>query len=206
MNEEMQAAPAAAKAKAKTKPVSRTRFVVFVGLCIAIMAVAAWVVIPFGPIPFTLQIFAVAFAILVLPPKQCLAAIGGYLLLGAIGVPVFSGMRGGIGVLAGPTGGYLWGYLLGAAAALAFLHLMNKVAKNSANKSQVKGMVIDVAAALIYVAVAYVCGWAQYMVVAGVSPEASFLATVAPFVLVDVIKVVAAAFCARGVRMAVSLR
>ena len=73
-------------AEVKAKPVSKTRFVVFVGLCIAIMAVSAWVVIPFGPIPFTLQIFAVAFAILVLPPKQCMAAVGGYLLLGAIGV------------------------------------------------------------------------------------------------------------------------
>ena len=67
-------------AEVKAKPASKTRFVVFVGLCIAIMAVSAWVVIPFGPIPFTLQIFAVAFAILVLPPKQCMAAVGGYLL------------------------------------------------------------------------------------------------------------------------------
>ncbi|MEY8561726.1 biotin transporter BioY [Eggerthellaceae bacterium 3-80] len=203
MNEEVQAQD---MAKLKAKPVSKTRFIAFVGLCIAIMAVSAWVVIPFGPIPFTLQIFAVAFAILVLPPKQCMAAVGGYLLLGAIGVPVFSGMRGGIGVLAGPTGGYLWGYLLGAAVALVFLHVMKSAMGDRLEKSHVRGMAVDIIAALLYVAVAYVCGWAQYMAVSGVSPEAAFVATVAPFVLVDVIKVVAAAFCARGVRLAVPQR
>ena len=193
-------------AEVKAKPASKTRFVVFVGLCIAIMAVSAWVVIPFGPIPFTLQIFAVAFAILVLPPKQCMAAVGGYLLLGAIGVPVFSGMRGGIGVLAGPTGGYLWGYLIGAAVALLFLWAAKKLLGDTSKKSHVKGILIDIIAALLYVAVAYVCGWAQYMVVSGVSAEAAFLATVAPFVVVDIVKVVAAAFCTRGVRLAVPER
>lgn len=98
----------------------RTRSVVFVGLTIAIMAVSAWVVVPLGPIPFTLQMFAITFAIVVLSPKEAIAAITGYLLLGAVGVPVFSGMRGGIGVLAGPTGGFLWGYLFGVAAAARF--------------------------------------------------------------------------------------
>lgn len=100
----------------------RTRSVAFVGLTIAIMAVSAWVVVPLGPIPFTLQMFAIAFAIVVLSPKEAIAAITGYLLLGAVGVPVFSGMRGGIGVLAGPTGGFLWGYLFGVAAAVLFLY------------------------------------------------------------------------------------
>ena len=91
---------------------SRSRMVAFTALSIAIIAVSAWVTVPFGPVPFTLQMFAVSFAILVLEPKQAIAAIAGYLVLGAIGVPLFSGMRGGIGVLLGPTGGFLWGYLI----------------------------------------------------------------------------------------------
>ena len=89
--------------KTRSEATQRTRSVVFVGLTIAIMAVSAWVVVPLGPIPFTLQMFAITFAIVVLSPKEAIAAITGYLLLGAVGVPVFSGMRGGIGVLAGPT-------------------------------------------------------------------------------------------------------
>lgn len=106
--------------KTRSEATQRTRSVVFVGLTIAIMAVSAWVVVPLGPIPFTLQMFAITFAIVVLSPKEAIAAITGYLLLGAVGVPVFSGMRGGIGVLAGPTGGFLWGYLFGVAAAALF--------------------------------------------------------------------------------------
>ena len=106
----------------RSMPAQRTRSVAFVGLTIAIIAVSAWVVVPIGPIPFTLQMFAITFAIVVLSPKEAIAAITGYLLLGAVGVPVFSGMRGGIGVLAGPTGGFLWGYLFGVAAAVLFLY------------------------------------------------------------------------------------
>lgn len=195
------------EAKKKVVGGSRTRSIAFVGLSIAIMAVSAWVTIPLGPIPFTLQMFALAFAILVLTPRQCIAAVAGYLALGAIGVPVFSGMRGGIGVLAGPTGGYLWGYLLGAACALLVLMALRarfpKLAERSAG---VKGLVVDVLACLVFVAVAYVCGWSQYMAVAGVGPVASFMTTVAPFVVVDVIKVVAAAVCARAVRAALPQR
>ncbi len=89
--------------RTKTSASARTRSVAFVGLAIAIIAVSAWVTVPLGPIPFTLQMFAVTFAVVVLSPKEAIASIAGYLLLGAVGVPVFSGMRGGIGVLAGPT-------------------------------------------------------------------------------------------------------
>ena len=105
-------------ASTKAGSASRARPIAFVGLSIALMGVSAWVAIPFGPILLTLQMFAVSFAILVLKPRECMAAITGYLVLGAIGLPLFSGMRGGIGMLLGPTGGYLWGYLLGVGAAL----------------------------------------------------------------------------------------
>ena len=88
---------------------SRTRSVAFVGLAVAIMAVSAWVTVPLGPVPFTLQMFAITFAIVMLSPKECMAAIVLYLALGAIGLPVFSGMSGGIAKLMGPTGGFLWG-------------------------------------------------------------------------------------------------
>ena len=82
--------------KTRSEATQRTRSVVFVGLTIAIMAVSAWVVVPLGPIPFTLQMFAITFAIVMLSPKECIAAIVLYLALGAIGLPVFSGMSGGI--------------------------------------------------------------------------------------------------------------
>lgn len=177
---------------------SRTRSIAFTALSIAIIAVSAWITVPIGPIPFTLQMFAVTFAIIVLMPKQAIAAIAGYLVLGAIGVPVFSGMRGGIGVLMGPTGGFLWGYLIGVSLAVGVLALFRR--------RGIDNFATGVAAGIVFTAVAYVCGWAQYMVVAGVDPVASFAVTVAPFIVVDLVKIVAATAVARTVVRAVPNR
>ena len=68
--------------------------------------------IPISPIALTLGTFAMYLTAYVLPPKQALSAIGIYLLLGAIGLPVFSGYLGGISRFAAPGGGYLVGFLL----------------------------------------------------------------------------------------------
>lgn len=203
-------------AQTQARPLSRARSIAFVGLTIAIMAVSAWVTVPLGPIPFTLQMFAVTFAIVVLKPQEAIAAIVGYLLLGAIGVPVFSGMRGGVGVLAGPTGGFLWGYLFGVAAAVLLLMVVRsrsarrEAQADPASAAALTGMQkvlgflrvagVEIVAGILFTAISYLCGWAQYMAVAGVGPEAAFLACVAPFVVVDLIKIVAAVACARAVK------
>jgi biotin transport system substrate-specific component len=76
------------------------------------MAVCAWISIPFGYIAFTLQTFAVMLALFTLGGKWGTASIWVYLLLGAVGLPVFSGFRGGIGMLLSVSGGFLWGFLL----------------------------------------------------------------------------------------------
>lgn len=203
-------------AQTQARPLSRTRSIAFVGLTIAIMAVSAWVTVPLGPIPFTLQMFAVTFAIVVLKSQEAIAAIVGYLLLGAIGVPVFSGMRGGVGVLAGPTGGFLWGYLFGVAAAVLLLMVVRsrsarrEAQADPASAAALTGMQkalgflrvagVEIVAGILFTAISYLCGWAQYMAVAGVGPEAAFLACIAPFVVVDLIKIVAAVACARAVK------
>lgn len=203
-------------AQTQARPLSRTRSIAFIGLTIAIMAVSAWVTVPLGPIPFTLQMFAVTFAIVVLKPQEAIAAIVGYLLLGAIGVPVFSGMRGGVGVLAGPTGGFLWGYLFGVAAAVLLLMVVrSRTARREAQADPASSAAltgvqkalgflrvagVEIVAGILFTAISYLCGWAQYMAVAGVGPEAAFLACIAPFVVVDLIKIVAAVACARAVK------
>ena len=182
-----------------TRPItdagSRAKAIAFTALCIAIMAVSAWVTVPIGPVPFTLQMFAVAFAILVLTPKQAISAVAGYLVLGAIGIPVFSGMRGGLGVLLGPTGGFLWGYIIGVSVAAGLLHLFRT--------RGIDNFAVGVACGLVFTLLAYVCGWFQYMFVAHVGPLESLLVTVAPFVVVDLLKIVAATAAARLVIRAV---
>ncbi len=209
--------------KVRSAGMQRTRSIVFVGLTIAIMAVSAWVSIPIGPVPFTLQMFAVTFALVVLSPKQAIAAVAGYLLLGAVGVPVFSSMRGGIGVLVGPTGGFLWGYLFGVAAAVLLLYIVrtrlnrDTECKDSESNSEIPQTLssarrfvrfiriagVEIAAGVLFTAISYLCGWAQYMAVMGVGPWAAFLSCIAPFVIVDLIKILAAVACARAVKAVV---
>ena len=85
---------------------------VLCSLFASLMAICAWISVPVFDIAFTLQTFAVFLALGLLGGKWGTAAVLIYLLLGAVGMPVFSGFRGGIGMLAGVTGGYLWGFLL----------------------------------------------------------------------------------------------
>lgn len=182
----------------------KTRSIAFVALSIALIAVSAWVTVPIGPVPFTLQMFALTFVIVLLEPKQAMAAIAGYVLLGAIGVPVFSAMRGGIGVLAGPTGGFIWGYIIGFALAIALGSLIRPksgapVGKHGFSTAElVRAFVMS----FTYLICAYVCGWFQLMLVLGVGPEAAFATAVAPFIIVDIVKIVVAVFVALAVKRA----
>lgn len=183
-----------------TKQRNKTHSLAYVGMTVALLAVSAWVAIPLGPVPFTLQTFVLVFALLVLNPGECLAALGAYLALGAVGAPVFSGMRGGLGMLLGPTGGFLWGFVLGTVVAFALL----RVAKTTTGRAKVMG---ECAACLAFLLVSYACGWVQLMLVANMGPLAAFLTAIAPFALPDIVKLAAAVAVARTVRKAVpSLR
>ena len=91
---------------------SQTADMTHIALFAVLLAVCGWISIPVPPIPFTLQTFGVFAAMLFLGGRRSLYAVAVYLLLGAVGLPVFSGFRGGIGVLLEAPGGYLLGFLL----------------------------------------------------------------------------------------------
>ena len=91
----------------------------------ALTAVCAWISVPVFDIAFTLQTLAIFLCLGLLGGKRGFAAVLIYLLLGAAGLPVFSGFQGGLGTLLGVTGGYLWGFL---AAALVY-RLLEPVGK-----------------------------------------------------------------------------
>ena len=80
-------------------------------LASALICVCAWLAVPMGDTVFTLQTFAVFLTLFLLGGKWGSAAIVVYLVLGAAGLPVFTGFRGGLGALLGATGGYLTGFL-----------------------------------------------------------------------------------------------
>lgn len=84
--------------------------IIFIALFAAIIAVCSWISIPII-VPFTMQTFAVAAAVCLLGTKKSTVSVTIYILLGAVGVPVFSGFKGGIGALTGLTGGYILGFV-----------------------------------------------------------------------------------------------
>ena len=86
---------------------------VLIALFVALMAICAWITIP-AAVPFTMQTFGVFLALLLLGGKRGAICMAVYLLLGAVGVPGFSGFRGGVSALVGSTGGSLGGFIVSA--------------------------------------------------------------------------------------------
>jgi len=92
----------------------KARNMAMCGLFTAVLAVCAWVSVPVGDMVVTLQTFGIFLTLGLLGGKYGSITIFVYLLLGAVGAPVFSGFRGGMGALLGTTGGYIFGFMLTA--------------------------------------------------------------------------------------------
>ena len=95
------------------KKVLTTREAAYIAMGAALIAVCSWISVP-ATVPFTLQTFAVCLVTAVFGLKLGLWTVVIYLLLGAVGAPVFAGFKGGLGALLGTTGGYLIGFLFTA--------------------------------------------------------------------------------------------
>lgn len=176
---------------------SRTRNLVTASLVVSLLAVSAWVTLPLGAVPVTLQVFVVVLAALLLSPGWAAASLGTYLLLGAAGLPIFSHGTGGIGVVAGPTGGYLIGFFVAAPlAAMIRVQLRRR---------GVASITSDIAAAITCIVCIYLLGWTQLALVTGMGPAKAFLAGVLPFLIPDAIKAAVAITVATAVRRARAL-
>ena len=181
------------------KPVSSSaaRRVTTTALLAALLAASALVSIPIGSVPFTLQLFVVVLVALLVPAGWAALAVGTYLVVGAAGLPVFSGLHGGLGVLLGPTGGYLIGFFVGAVAGALARSLAGRVLRSR--------VACDAIAAFVVVLVVYACGWAQLALVTHMGAAAALLAGVAPFVVPDAVKAAVAVGVAPAVRGAARL-
>lgn len=83
-------------------------------LDMAYIALCSWITLPIGPVPFTMQTFAIFTSLGLLGGRRGTVAVVVYLLLGLVGLPVFAGFHSGPAALMGPTGGYLLGFLASA--------------------------------------------------------------------------------------------
>ncbi|MCQ2563746.1 MAG: biotin transporter BioY [Mogibacterium sp.] len=169
-----------------------TRDVTMIAVCTAMMVICSWISIP-ATVPFTMQTFGVFLCVGLLGGRRGTLAISVYLLLGAVGLPVFSGFTGGIGHLFGATGGYIIGFLFSALVMWLIEHLLGR---------NLKTLVLSMIAGLI---TCYAFGTAWVMVVYAKDSGSVGLMTalgwcVFPYVIPDAVKIGLATVITRRVR------
>lgn len=158
----------------------KTLDIVYCGIFATITAILAQIAVPLpGGVPLTLQTFAVSLSGIILGSKKGFISILVYVLMGTIGLPVFSGFSVGISAIVGPTGGFILSFPI-----MAFI--IGLFCEKTDNKILIFiGMII----ALI---TNYLLGTIQFSVVTGSSMYNSFLVSVLPFIFVDILKSVLA--------------
>ncbi len=156
-----------------------TRNIVYVGMFAAVMAVLSQVSIPMPTnVPITLQTFAMALTGAVLGWKLGLASTVIYILLGAVGVPVFAGFSGGFSYIVGYSGGFIYGFIFLTVLCGLGISLKNKV--------------LGVIPGLIGLEICHLFGTIQYAALAKQSFWPAFLLVSLPYQLKDVISVILA--------------
>lgn len=158
-----------------------TKEIAKAALLTAIIAVFSVITFKIGTVPITLSVFAVLFAAVAAGAKTGTAAVAVYILLGAVGLPVFSSFQGGISVLVGPTGGYIISYI--------FMALIVGIVSGKSKKFAAR-----FAACLVSLIVCYALGTLQFCIVMKQSVSYALAACVYPFVIFDIIKCAAAVF------------
>ena len=161
----------------------RTKQMVLIALMTAVTCVLGplSIPLPFSPVPISLTNFAIFLAIYVLGMKSGTISFIIYLLLGAIGVPVFSSFRGGLQVLAGPTGGYLIGFI--------FLALIMGFALDHFDRK----LVPTIIGMIIGMAVCYAFGTVWLAKLLSLSFKEGLMMGVIPYLAGDAAKIIIAA-------------
>ena len=168
--------------------------IVLCALFAAITAVLSQIAIPMpSGVSVTLQTFAIALCGFYLCTARATVSTVVYVLLGAVGVPVFSGFKGGIASIVGPTGGFIIGFI--AMAAISGIPFRNMPDKLRVPLRIAMGVFLGVAAC-------HICGFVQYALVAGKDLLSSFLLVSAPYLIKDIVSVVLAYFAALAISKA----
>ena len=152
--------------------------------------------LPFTPVPITLQIIGVALSGAILGARLGFYSLALYTLLGVIGLPVFAGGGSGLGALAGPTGGYIFGFMAGAYV----IGLLTHFGYQKFSKGKVSKYFIQLSAMAMGILVVYTFGSLQLMVVTGMSLPQSVATGALPFLVPDLLKISAAALVAVALR------
>lgn len=164
------------------------RMTVYASLMAALVAAGAYLAIPIGPVPIVLQNLFIFLAGLLLGPGWGTASVGVYLLAGILGLPVFAGGVGGIGRFAGPTGGYLLGYLP-AVCVIGFI-------SNVSQTNVVRDLLAMICGSLII----YACGVSWLNILTGMTLGKTLALGMYPFLPGDALKMAVAVPIAKALR------
>lgn len=164
----------------------KTKDIILCALFAAVLCILSVITIPIGIIPVTLGILGVLLVGVILGWRKGLISTLVFILLGCVGLPVFSGLQGGFQVLAGPTGGYITGYigtvlLVGAAS--------DKIEAAKRRPAALYRWI----ACMAGVFVCYLFGTIQYMLISQKSVWQALALCVYPFIPLDILKCIAAA-------------
>ncbi len=164
---------------------SASREIAYIALTVALITVCAWISLPFGEVPFTLQTFAVTLAGGLLGWKRGTLAVAVYILMGLIGIPVFAGFKSGIAALFGTTGGYIFGFVF--AVLITGLFKLIPVKAGGVRAAMLFG------ANAVGMAVCYLFGTLWFMQLTHSGFAAALALCVVPYLLPDGIKLALAA-------------
>jgi biotin transport system substrate-specific component len=169
-------------------PIEKLRMVVLTSLMAALTAVGAYIHVPIGPVPIVLSTLFVLLSGLLLGSRWGLASMGLYLLVGAIGMPVFYGGKGGLAHFFGPTGGYLFGYLLAS-------WITGLISERSRGL-----LMLDILAVLAGSLAIYSLGVPWLKMVTQMSWPKALIVGMVPFLIGDAVKASVALILARAIR------
>jgi len=167
--------------------------IVRIAIMAALTAVCSWIIVPMPQIPFTMQTFAVFFALEFIGGRNGTIAFFVYALLGAVGVPVFSGFRGGIGHLVGPTGGYLLGFVF-----TCFIYWIFE--KRYTYKSVKHYFVLALG-----LFACYFCGTVWFVAVVKTNVWTALVTCVLPYIIPDAAKIAFAVFLAAKLKKVIKV-
>jgi biotin transport system substrate-specific component len=153
----------------------------------AIICSCSIITIPTGPIPVNLALFAIILTALTLPPKESLISVAVFIAIGAVGLPVFAGMQGGFGVIAGPTGGFILGYLPCVLCSSLF------TSKSKRRAAVITGTVTGCI-------ICYLCGCLWYSLSTGTTLANTFLICALPFIPADTAKAATAIIISKKIK------
>ncbi len=165
----------------------------FIGLMTAVICILAPLSIPIGPVPISLTNLVLYFTLYLLGTKSTTISYIIYLLLGLVGLPVFSGFTSGPAKLLGPTGGYLIGFIPMILLAGLFLRLAHK------------RLVLEWIGLFVSTCVCYAIGTLWLSLSMGISLKAAALAGVVPFIAEDIVKMIVAMLLGRKVKKQVQI-